>query len=61
MKRLRNSYCSYCSTEKEDERELEFKDNIITCLHCKKRSILVPEEERSPFHYIEEMEEEEYG
>lgn len=57
MKRVRRGYCSGCSTEKEDERDLEIINKTIRCLNCRLEQMFVPENEYSPFHYLISLEE----
>ena len=60
MKRIRRGYCSYCSTEKEDERDLEIANKIVKCLNCGVEQIFVPEDDNSPYYYLIPLEED-YG
>ena len=61
MKKIRRSYCSACSTEKEDERDLEIINKIIRCLNCGMIQMWIPEDQSSPYHYLAPVEEREYG
>ena len=48
-----SGYCGYCSTEKEDTREMVKRDDRITCLQCGRTSTLKPVRKGSPYKYIE--------
>lgn len=39
---IRTAFCRFCSTEKEDERDLHFIDDYVICSNCKKILIQVP-------------------
>lgn len=55
MKRIRRGYCSFCSTEKEDERDLVIENKIIKCRNCGAEQMFIPEDENTPFHYLGEV------
>lgn len=53
--KIRIGYCRFCSVEKEDERVLVFDDRYITCEHCGRRLVLIPESEGSPYYFFKEV------
>jgi len=61
MKRIKRSYCSYCSTDKEDERDLVVINKVLRCRNCQVEQMYVPEDENSPFHYLTLVDEESHG
>ena len=49
---IRNGYCRYCSTDKEDVRDLIFTGEEIICENCRKISRIVTST-HSSYYYIE--------
>jgi Zn ribbon nucleic-acid-binding protein len=57
--RLVTARCSKCSTDKEEKREIEFKNHVVTCLRCGHKQEQIPDPVDGPFYKLKEFEEEE--
>lgn len=59
--RLRESYCSYCTVEKEDKRIIRIDENFYTCTQCGAQQMIVQSDVNSPYFYLSRLDRREEG
>jgi len=52
---MKHSFCSFCTTEKEEVREILFDDELVICTHCGAVSFWMQNGD-TPYYSLERLE-----